>query len=205
VSPARDSGRCSAMQNYVEHLKYNKHIAGILERLRREPALRALVLTAPTRALAALGVSLDDEQLVELLEQIEAMEQRPRALTAHDVMTTNVLTIAPESSAHAAAHVLAKKRIGELPVIGPDGVIAGMLSVYDLLTKSGDTVGEIMSREVTTVLETVPIGYVRTVLISHHVDRVPVTDVAVAWWASSLLVTSCANSRSAGLHKFGRH
>jgi CBS domain-containing protein len=179
VSPARDSGRCSAMQNYAEDtLKYNEHIAGIVERLRREPALRTLVLTAPTRALAALDVRLDDEKLVELLEQIEAMDQRPIPVTAHDIMTTDVLTIAPESSSHAAALVLADKRIGGLPVIGPDGAIAGMLSVYDLLTKSGDTVGEIMTRNPTSVLETVPIRYVRTVLISHHVDRVPVMDLA---------------------------
>jgi CBS domain-containing protein len=179
VSPARGSGRSSAMQNYAKDtLKYNKHIAGIVERLRREPALRTLVLTAPTRALAALEVRLDDEKLVELLEQIEAMDQRPIPVTAHDIMTTDVLTIAPESSTHAAALVLADKRIGGLPVIGPGGVIAGMLSVYDLLTKSGDMVGEIMTRNRTSVLETVPIRNVRTVLISHHADRVPVTDLA---------------------------
>jgi CBS domain-containing protein len=53
-----------------------------------------------------------------------------------------------------------------------------MLSVYDLLTKSGDSVGEIMTHNPTSVLETVPIRYVRTVLIAHHMDRVPVTDVA---------------------------
>jgi hypothetical protein len=58
------------MQNYAEDtLNYNEHIAGILERLRREPALRTLVLTAPTRALAALEVRLDDEKLVELLNR----------------------------------------------------------------------------------------------------------------------------------------
>jgi len=34
----------------------HEHIAGLLERLRREPALRAWVLTAPTGALATLGV-----------------------------------------------------------------------------------------------------------------------------------------------------
>ena len=38
----------------------NEHIGGLLERLRREPALRAWVLAAPTGALATLGVALDD-------------------------------------------------------------------------------------------------------------------------------------------------
>ena len=45
----------------------SEHIAGLLERLRREPALRAWVLTAPTGALATLGVVLDDNELVQLL------------------------------------------------------------------------------------------------------------------------------------------
>jgi hypothetical protein len=40
-------------------LKSNEHIAGIVERMRREPALRTLVLTAPTRALAAFMMASD--------------------------------------------------------------------------------------------------------------------------------------------------
>ena len=54
----------------------NENFAGILERLRREPGLPGWVLMAPTRSLAALGVSLDDEQLVQLLEQVEAMDNQ---------------------------------------------------------------------------------------------------------------------------------
>ena len=49
-----------------------------------------------------------------------------------------------------------------------------MLSVYDLLAKSGDTVSDVMSCEVTTVLETAPISHVRAVLVSQHLRRVPV-------------------------------
>ena len=67
----------------------NEHIAGLLERLRREPALRNWVLTAPTGALATLGVNLDDHELVELLEQIEALDERALPVTARDVMSPN--------------------------------------------------------------------------------------------------------------------
>jgi hypothetical protein len=52
------------------------NIANILERMRREPALRGRALMAPTRTLAALGVSLDDARLVQLLEHIAAMDAR---------------------------------------------------------------------------------------------------------------------------------
>jgi hypothetical protein len=64
-----------------------EHVAGILERLRREPKLRNSVLMAPTRGLAALGVTEDDDQLVQLLEDIEAMDYQPN--TTARVMATD--------------------------------------------------------------------------------------------------------------------
>jgi CBS domain-containing protein len=72
--------------------------------------------------------------------------------------------------------VLADNRISGLPVLGPDGNIVGVLSVYDLLAKSGATVRDIMSRDVTTVLDTAPISNVRAVLVSQRLRRVPVID-----------------------------
>ena len=57
------------MQTRVdENFNNNDRVVGILERLRREPALQGWVLMAPTRALASFGVSLDDGELVQLLE-----------------------------------------------------------------------------------------------------------------------------------------
>jgi hypothetical protein len=60
-----------------ETFNNTEHIAGILERLRREPTLRNAVLMAPTRSLAALGVTQDDDQLVQLLEDIDVMDYQP--------------------------------------------------------------------------------------------------------------------------------
>ena len=77
----------------------SEHITGLLERLRREPALRAWVLTAPTGALATLGVVLDDNELVLLLEKIEELDERTLPVTAADVMTPDPLTLTPESAA----------------------------------------------------------------------------------------------------------
>ena len=81
----------------------NEHIAGLLERLRREPALRAWVLTAPTGALATLGVVLDDNELVLLLEQIEELDERALPVTARDIMTPDPVTLQPDTSVHEAA------------------------------------------------------------------------------------------------------
>jgi hypothetical protein len=52
----------------------NEHITQLLKRLQSDPALRAWVLMAPTRALATLGVAIDDYDQVQLLEQIEALD-----------------------------------------------------------------------------------------------------------------------------------
>src|SRR5256884_5145414 len=86
------------------------HIAGLMERLRREPALRAWVLTAPTGALATLGVVLDDDQLVMLLEKIEELDERHLPVTAVDVMTADPVTFSPDTSVHEAAQSLAEHR-----------------------------------------------------------------------------------------------
>jgi CBS-domain-containing membrane protein len=150
--------------------------ASILERLYREPGLPGWVLMAPTRTLAALGISLDDEQLVDLLEQIEALDNRITPVTARELMTSNVITIPAESSTHEAARLLADHRISGLPVLASDGSIAGLLSVYDLLAKPGARVSDIMSREVTTVRDTASLSSVRAVLVSQHLRRVPVVD-----------------------------
>ncbi len=127
----------------------NEHIAGLLERLRREPALRAWVLAAPTGALATLGVSLDDNELVYLLEQIEALDERALPVTARDVMTPDPLTLAPETSVHEAAALLSEHRISGAPVCGEDGSIAA---------------------------DTATVDRVRALLVTQRLKRVPVID-----------------------------
>src|SRR5437762_11160126 len=99
---------------------HSEHIAGLLERLRREPALRAWVLTAPTGALATLGVVLDDNELVLLLEKIEELDERALPVTAHDIMTPDPLMHTPETSIHGAAQLQPDHRISGAPVISAD-------------------------------------------------------------------------------------
>jgi len=48
--------------------------------------------------------------------------------------------------------------------------------VFDLLAKSGAAVCDMMRREVTTVLDTAPISFVRAVLITQRFKRLPVVD-----------------------------
>src|SRR5258708_31290338 len=154
----------------------HEHIAGLLERLRREPALRAWVLTAPTGALATLGVVLDDNELVLLLERIEELDERHLPVTALDVMTPDPVTFSVDMSVHEAAQALAEHRISGAPVVTPDGTIAGIVSEFDLIARVGTTVRDVMTREVVSVPETATIDRVRALLVTQRLKRVPVVN-----------------------------
>jgi CBS-domain-containing membrane protein len=154
----------------------SEHIVGLLERLRREPELRAWVLTAPTGALATLGVVLDDHELVLLLEKIEELDERALPVTAADVMTPDTITLSPGQSVHDAAQVLSEHRISGAPVIAEDGRIAGIVSEYDLIARSGATVREVMTRDVVSVQQTTPLDRVRALLVTLRLKRLPVVN-----------------------------
>jgi CBS domain-containing protein len=151
-------------------------IAGLLERLRREPALRAWVLTAPTGAFATLGVVLDDNELVALLEQIEALDERALPVTARDIMSPDPITLEPQMTIHEAAQTLAENRISGAPVCGAEGSIAGIVSELDLIARSGSKVHEIMTHDVVSVPDTATIDRVRAILVTQRLKRVPVVD-----------------------------
>ena len=167
-------GASSALAD--DTFKGNEHITSLLERLRREPALRAWVLTAPTGALATLGVVLDDNELVTLLEQIEALDQRPLPVTARDIMTPDPVTVRPDTTVHQAAELLFERRISGLPVCDAEGNLVGVLSEYDLIARSGSVVADVMTREVVTVPESMPLDGVRAALVGQRLKRVPVVD-----------------------------
>ncbi|HEV7665537.1 MAG TPA: CBS domain-containing protein [Chloroflexota bacterium] len=154
----------------------SEHIQSLLERLRREPALRAWVLTAPTGALATLGVVLDDNELVLLLERIEELDERAIPVTALDIMTPDPITFQPEMSVHDAAAALAEHRISGAPVVSKEGSIAGIVSEYDLIARTGATVRDVMTRDVVSVKDTSPLDGVRALLVMQRLKRVPVVN-----------------------------
>lgn len=151
-------------------------LGDLLVRLRREPALRQWVLTAPTGALASLGIALDDTEVVALLEQVEAMDERPVPVTAADVMTTDLTTVHPDTTTHEAASMMAERRISGVPVCDTEGNLVGVLSEFDLIARSGRVVRDVMTREVVSVPATATVDHVRAVLVSQRLKRVPVLD-----------------------------
>jgi CBS-domain-containing membrane protein len=59
---------------------------------------------------------------------------KAEAATAERLMTTPAVTVAPDATLGQAARVMARARVKQLPVVGPDGTLLGIVSRSDLLT-----------------------------------------------------------------------
>jgi CBS domain-containing protein len=68
----------------------------------------------------------------DLVRKVVAAEQDPSRVLGSDVMTTPLITIEIDRSAHDASDLMAERGIRHLAVTD-DGRIVGMLSVRDLL------------------------------------------------------------------------
>jgi CBS domain-containing protein len=58
----------------------------------------------------------------------------PKSLSLRDVMTTDVVTITPDTNMHDAARIMFDHWFRHLPVVTESGEIVGIISLRDLLT-----------------------------------------------------------------------
>ena len=128
-------------------------------------------------------------------------------MRASDVMTTNVITVSPETSVQSLAGLLGQYGISGVPVVDAANTLVGIVSEGDLLFRTethverrteprrsrwfdvfarerdaardyikahGRSVGDIMTRQVTTVSETTELREIANLLESKRIKRVPV-------------------------------
>lgn len=95
-------------------------------------------------------------------------------MPVRDIMTREVVTLRPGMRASEAARVLFHHRIHGAPVVDEEGRVVGVLSAMDLIGKSGETVGDLMTREVIAVQEDTPITEAGTLMLQHRIRRLPV-------------------------------
>jgi CBS domain-containing protein len=120
-----------------------------------------------------------------------------------DVMTKKVVTVTTQTPVEEIARLLLDHHISAVPVVDVEGVIVGMVSEGDLMRRlsaadaprrswwlelfagSGPTAADyvkthgtkaadVMSRDIATVSEDMPIGEVARILETHRIKRVPV-------------------------------
>jgi CBS-domain-containing membrane protein len=93
------------------------------------------------------------------------------ALTVGDVMTHNVITVSPQTPVTEAAERLAANRITGMPVVDEHGNLVGVISEFDIIGKSGRTVGEIMTRGVISVSPQTPLEEAAHILTGARIRR----------------------------------
>lgn len=101
-------------------------------------------------------------------------------LTAGAIMTTDLVTVRPDSSIEDAIELLLNQHISGLPVTDDDGRLVGVITEFALLAVTYDkrvknhTVSQHMTRDVITVDIDDPISRIADLCIVHRVRRVPV-------------------------------
>lgn len=126
-------------------------------------------------------------------------------MKAVDIMTPDVITVAPETSVYDAARLLLGRRIGALPVLNEVGGLVGLISESDLMRRGetrtdkrrswwhglitsdlrqaseflrgqGRRVSDVMTRNVVCVEAGAPLREVAELMENHVIRRVPVLD-----------------------------
>jgi CBS domain-containing protein len=94
--------------------------------------------------------------------------------TAKDIMTKEVITVKPSTTRDELVKILARNKISGVPVLDEEGRVIGVVTEADLLQKTGQTVGELMTKEVISVCEDTPIEEIAKILAEKGIKRVPV-------------------------------
>jgi CBS domain-containing protein len=101
-----------------------------------------------------------------------------------DLMSTNIISVAPTESTTLAAMMLARHNIGALPICSGDGKLKGIVTDRDIVLRcvaaessAPETkVGEIMTRSVTTVSPNDDLKEATRLMSHSQVRRLPVVE-----------------------------
>lgn len=89
-------------------------------------------------------------------------------------MTSDVLTTTADAAVWDVARTLLDNGFGGMPVVDSRGELIGMISGFDVISKSGAVVGDIMSRGVVWAMPDDPLPDVVQLMGLHGIRRVPV-------------------------------
>jgi len=95
-------------------------------------------------------------------------------MLAKDIMTREVTTVKPELTIHELAKTFAQHHISGAPVVDENGKVTGVVSDGDILSKKGERVGSLMSKQIISVAEDVPVEKIADLMIANKIKRVPV-------------------------------
>ena len=95
-------------------------------------------------------------------------------MIARDIMTKDIITVAPTMTVKLLAKTLVKNQISGAPVADKNGKIIGIVSEADIIAKKGKDVRSIMSKKVINIPEDIPVEEIAQLMTTHSIKRVPV-------------------------------
>jgi CBS domain-containing protein len=95
-------------------------------------------------------------------------------MIAKEIMTRDIITVAPELTVRKLAMTLVKNQISGAPVAGKNGKMVGIVSEADIVAKKGKDVKAIMSKKVISVVEDTPVEEIAQLMTKHKIKRLPV-------------------------------
>jgi len=91
-----------------------------------------------------------------------------------DIMNNDKATVTADLTIAELARKLIDLRLTGLPVVDANGALTGMVSEYDVISRRGSTVSDIMSRGLISVTEDASVEQVASLMGLHGIRRVPV-------------------------------
>jgi CBS domain-containing protein len=91
-----------------------------------------------------------------------------------DIMRRDVLTTTADVAIVDVARLMRQHRLTGVPVLDSAGVLIGVVTEYDIVSKRGSLVGDIMSRGVITVTPGTPASRVVDLVGLHGIRGIPV-------------------------------
>jgi CBS domain-containing membrane protein len=152
-----------------------------------------------------LDITPGDFKEVYRLAFQHALERLSRAVTAAEIMTTDVVTVAPDTPVAEVAAAMGKRGVSGVPVVDAGQQVVGVISEKDFLTRMGVqdaknfmslvagclmTEGcvtlpikyalakDIMTTPAVTVAPNTPVRDIAALLTQKSINRVAVTDPA---------------------------
>jgi CBS-domain-containing membrane protein len=93
-----------------------------------------------------------------------------------EIMTTEVVTVLEDNTVEEAAQLLTRHRLRGLPVINQSGTLIGIVTEYELVSREGHTVADIMNRGVISISSETDVEYVSYLLANRQIRCLTVVD-----------------------------
>jgi CBS domain-containing protein len=93
---------------------------------------------------------------------------------AREIMARNVIVLAPDMSVEDAQDLLLRYRVHGAPVVGPGDQLMGIVSYVDLLARTGERVGDVMTPNPVWAAEDTPVEQIAAMMLDRIVRRVPI-------------------------------